>query len=196
MCQKLNKLDFPFAAGVGESKLIDIAKRYQVTVFHCSEEEVNAATPLIKVFKCVEQCTTSYSMLISQCTPFLEAETINTACRKFCKTEEWNPMSAAIKEQNWFFNENHEPLTPINVHNMTTNDLCVYALANAFEVFPVERFIKEGIWYTFTNPTDPYLYEIPKREAFDIDDQEAFELGQHVWDFHSNKKSLKDAKKI
>jgi CMP-N-acetylneuraminic acid synthetase len=182
MCKKLNQLDFPFAAGVGDSELIDIAERYHVPIFQRSQEEVNASTPLVKVFKCVEQCKTSHAMLISPCTPFLEVETINSACRDFCESKDWESLSAVVKEQNWFFNENREPLVPINIHHMTTNELCVYALANAFEIFPVERFLKEGIWYTFTNPNDPYLYEMPKSEAHDVDDQDDFELSQHVWE--------------
>jgi len=181
MCQKIKTLDYPIAAGVGESELIEIAERYQIPIFHRSQEEVNAATPLSKVFKCVEQCKTSHAMLISPCTPFLSAEVINKACQVFCESQEWESMSAIIKEQNWFFDENRKPFVPINVHHMVTNELCVYALANAFEAFPVERFLKEGIYYTFTNENDPYLYEIPKNEAFDIDDLEDFELGQHIW---------------
>ena len=124
-------------------------------------------------------------MLISPCTPFLEIETINHSCRIFCESIEWASMSSVIKEQNWFFDENRQPLVPINVQHMVSNGLCVYALANAFEVFSVERFMKEGIYYTFTNPNDPYLYEIPKSEAYDIDNPEEFELGQHIWEYRT-----------
>ena len=183
MCQKLKKMDFPYVAGIGEPELIEIAERHHIPIFHRSLEEVNVATPLSKVFKCVEQCNTSHATLISPCTPFLEIETINQACRIFCESIEWESMSSVIKEQNWFFDENRRPLVPINVQNMDSNELCIYALANAFEIFPVERFLREGIYYTCANPIDPYLYEIPKNEVYDIDDREDFELGQHIWEY-------------
>jgi CMP-N-acetylneuraminic acid synthetase len=182
MCKELKKIDYPIAAAVGDDELIEIANRLDVPILHRTKEEVTIATPLVKVFKCVEQCKTSHAMLVSPCTPFLTAETINTSCRVFCESEEWMSMSAIIKEQNWFFDENRKPLVPINVQNMTTNELCVYAMANAYDIFPVDRFMKDGIFYTFDSLNDPYLYEIPKNEAFDIDDPEDFELGQHMYE--------------
>ena len=36
MCQKLEKLDFPFAAGIGEPELIEIAERHHIPIFHRS----------------------------------------------------------------------------------------------------------------------------------------------------------------
>jgi len=191
MCQKLKKLEFPFAAGVGEEELVEIAKRNDVAIFQRTPEEVKAHTPLSKIFKCVSQCQTSHAMLISPCTPFLEAQTLNHACRNFCQSKEWNSMSSVTKEQNWFFDENRKPLVSINTHHMDSKQLCIYALANSFEVFPVDRFLKEGIYYTFSNPQDPFLYEIPKGEAFDIDTTEDFELGKSMWEFRLRDKSHK-----
>ena len=59
---------------------------------------------------------------------------------------------------------------------------------NSFEIFPTQRFLTEGIWFTFKNPNDPYLYccgllEIPKNEVHDIDDEEDFELGLYNLEF-------------
>jgi len=111
MCKNLKELDFPYAVGVGEEELIEIANRHDVPVFQRSMDEVNAKTntPVSKIFRCVEQSQTSHAMLLSPCTPFLEPETINNACRTFCQSKEWTAMSSVIKEQNWFFDKNRKP---------------------------------------------------------------------------------------
>ena len=180
MCKKLKEVDYPIAAAVGDTELIELANRLDVPILSRTKEEVTMAEPLVKVFKCIEQCKTSHAMLVSPCNPFLSVETINTACRVFCESK-WTSMTAVIKEQNWFFDENRKPLVPINIKNMTTNELCVYAMANVYDIFPVDRFMQDGIFYTFESLNDPYLYEIPKDEAFDIDHPEDFELGQHIY---------------
>jgi CMP-N-acetylneuraminic acid synthetase len=190
MCKKLKTIDYPIAAAVGDPELIDLANKLNIPIFSRTKEEVTIGSPLVKVFKCLEQCKTSHAMLVSPCTPFLSVETINTSCRLFCESEEWDSMSAIMKEQNWFFDEDRKPLVPIDIKVMSTNNLCVYAMANAYDIFPVDRFLKDGIFYTFDTLNDPYLYEIPKDETFDIDDPDDFELGRHIYAYRMEKNQV------
>jgi len=180
MCISMKDLNYPFFAAVGEPELADIADKHQIPIIHRKKSEVTSDRPLRSVFACVEQCTTSHILLISPCTPFLNAATVNAACEYLIEGEH-ESISSAIVEQNWFFNKDRKPFFPINVHDMTSNDLCVYAMANAFEGFPVKRFLDEGIYYTFEDASDPYLYEIPKSEATDINTEEEFELAAMMW---------------
>ena len=181
MCNRMKELRYPCFAAVGEPVLSDIAEKYQIPVIHRAIYEINSRGPLRRVFACIEQCKTSHVMLISPCTPFLQTDIINTACDFFIESEH-QALTSAIREQNWFFDQDRKPFFPIDVRNMTSNDLCIYALANAFEIFPVERFLNKGIYYTFEDPHDPYLYEIPKTQAIDIDSEEDFKLASYMWE--------------
>ena len=180
MCRKMRRVKYPCYAAVGDSELIEIAEKHSVSVMYRSKNEITSDGPLRLIFNFLEKCETSHALLISPCTPFLEPETINKACEFQCQTDH-KSVSSATMEQNWFFDRDRNPLFPIDVYNMNSKDLCIFALANAFEIFPVDRFLKEGIFYTFSDPTDPYLYEIPKREAIDINNREEFELAVSLW---------------
>jgi len=187
MCQRLHQLRHPFAAAVGDEELVQAAHRQKVPVIERSHEEVNAHAPLLKVFKCMEKVKTTHAMLVSPCTPNLTMETINKACDFFIESP-YRSMSSCTLEQNWFFDKDKKPLFPINVHNMTSNELCIYALANAFEIFPVDRFMEQGIFYTFDDPTDPHLFQIPKNEALDINTEEEFVIAQDLWRYNNGKR--------
>jgi len=181
-CNMLKSVNHPVYAGIGEQELVSIAEEARVPIIFRSQDEITAHSPLRRVFKCVEQIKTKYAMLISPCTPFLRAETVNRACETLLNSKEhYQSLSSATIEQNWFFDREMRPLFPINVHNMTSNDLRIYALAGAFEAFPVKRFLEEGIYYTFADPTDPYLFEISKKEAIDINSEEEFRLAASTW---------------
>ena len=182
MCRKMSILDYPCYAAVGERELIEISEKCKMPTAMRKIEEVTADSPLRLIFKFLERCETSHAMLISPCTPFLEPETINQACEYFLNSN-CIAMTSVIKEQNWYFNEKKQPLFPIDVKNMNSKDLCIYALANAFELFPVKRFTEEGIYYTFSDKNDPYLYEISKLEAIDINTEDEFMIASRLWSY-------------
>lgn len=180
MCKKMKELRYPYFAAVGEKALIDIAKKYSVPVVERSEESLNADGPLRKIFEFMEGCETSHANIISPCTPFLEPKTINQANDFMC-SDDYNSITSVTFEQNWYFGADKKPLFPFDIHNMNSKALEVYALANAFEIFPVDRFLEKGIYYTFDNYKDPYLYKIPKMEAYDINSEEEYEIASYIW---------------
>jgi CMP-N-acetylneuraminic acid synthetase len=180
MCETMHLLRYPCFTAVGDEELIEIGERQNIPNILRSKEEVTGDGNLRKIFSFLERCETSHAMLISPCTPFLSAQVINEACDFFCQND-YKSLTSVTQEQNWFFGRDKKPLFEFDVLNMNSKELCVYALANAFEVFPVERFLREGIYYTFKDPEDPYLYEIPKNEAIDIDDEDDFNLAAAMW---------------
>ena len=180
MCKRMKDLTFPYFAAVGDAKLIEIAKRHHVPVALRSKESLSSDGPLRKIFEFLENCETTHASLISPCTPFLEAQTINKSCAAMCQ-EGYQSITSVTFEQNWYFGRDQKPLFPIDIQNMNSKALEVYAMANAFEIFPVERFLKEGIYYTFKGKNDPFLYRIPKKEAYDINSEEEFEIASYIW---------------
>ena len=187
MCQRMKKLKSPFYAAVGEPELIDIAKKYGIPVALRSKDSLNADGPLRKIFEFIEDCPTSHANIISPCTPFLEPETIDRANEYMCQ-ENVTSITSVTFEQNWYFGADKKPLFPFDIYNMNSKALKVYALANAFEIFPVKRFLDKGIYYTFENPEDPFLYQIPKLEAYDINSEEEFEIASYIWRSRYGKK--------
>jgi hypothetical protein len=180
MCRQMQQLRYPCYTAVGDKELMDIGERYNLPNAMRTRDEIDGDGPLRKIFAFLERCETSHAMLISPCTPFLSANVMNEACDFFCQGQ-YKSLTSVTMQQNWFFGRDKRPLFEFDVHNMNSKALCVYALANAFEVFPVDRFLSEGIYYTFEDPEDPYLYEIPKGEAVDINDEEDFQLASFMW---------------
>ena len=183
MCNTLQHLRYPCFTAVGDEELIEIGKQQNLANAHRTQEEINGDGNIRKIYGFLERCETSHAMIISPCTPFLTPEIINEACDFFCKNE-FKSLTSIIKEQNWFFGRDKKPLFKFDLLNMNSKDLCIYALANAFELFPVERFLRQGIYYTFDDPEDPFLYEIAKSEAVDINDEHDFNLASAMWEYN------------
>jgi CMP-N-acetylneuraminic acid synthetase len=191
LCQTMQQLRYPCFTAVGDDELIEIGERMNLPNAHRTRKEVDGDGNLRMIYGFLERCETSHAMIISPCTPFLTPEVINDACDYFCKNDLMS-LTSVTKEQNWFFGRDKKPLFEFDVYNMNSKDLCLYAMANAFEIFSVERFLKDSIFYEFNRPEDPYLYEIPKIEAVDINDADDFQLASLMWRGRNNTPSQND----
>ena len=182
MCQKMKDLSFPYAAAIGDKELIDIAEKYNIPIQLRSKSSLKAQRgSLIRdIYAFLEKCSTKYACLLSSCTPFLKMETVNKACDLICNTNNTSVTSVYF-EQNWFFGPDKKPLFPVDVTHLDTKALSIYGSANAFFIFPLKRFLEKGYYFTHELPTDPYLFEISKEEAIDINSEIDFKLASYIW---------------
>lgn len=186
LCHTMHQLRYPCFTAVGDDELIEIAERMNLPNELRTREEVDGDGNLRKIYAFLERCETTHAMIISPCTPFLTADTINAACDFFCEND-FMSLTSVTMQQNWFFGKDKKPLFEFDVYNMNSKDLCLYAMANAFEVFSVERFLRDSIFYQFDRPEDPYLYEISKVEAVDVNDEDDFLIAQMMWHARNKK---------
>jgi len=64
---------------------------------------------------------------------------------------------------------------------MDSKFLSLYGKANAFEIFPVKRFLEKGYYFNYESPKDPYFFEIDKEEAIDINSEVEFKQASYLW---------------
>lgn len=178
-CINLKDIKFPFKAAIGEKELIDIANKHHVEIELRDQKELDSNGNLLEVFSFLKKTKTTHAMLISPCNPFITKEIINNACEVFISND-FTSLTSVVKEQNWYFDKNQKPLFEFNPYRMNSKDLEIYSLANVIEIFPLDRFVKEGIFYTFSNKIDPYFYELNKINAVDIDNQIDFEIAKSL----------------
>mgnify|MGYP001190759560 CR=1 FL=1 len=181
-CQKMKELSFPCAAAIGDKELIEIANKYNVPIQLRSQSSLKAqqGSLLREIYAFLEKCPTKYACLLSPCAPFLKMETLNKACDLICNTENMSVTSVYF-EQNWFFGSDKKPLFPVDVIRMDSKFLSLYGKANAFEIFPVKRFLEKGYYFNYESPKDPYFFEIDKEEAIDINSEVEFKQASYLW---------------
>jgi CMP-N-acetylneuraminic acid synthetase len=182
MCQKMKDLSFPYAAAIGDKELINIAEKYNVPIQLRSKKALRGqqGTLLRDIYNFLEKCSTKYACLLSPCTPFLKIETVNQACNLVANTDTMS-LSSVYFEQNWFFGSDKKPLFPIDVARMDSKALSLYGKANAFEIFPVKRFLEKGYYFNYESSKDPYLFEIDREEAIDINSEAEYKMASYSW---------------
>ena len=178
-CIKMKDLKFKNKVAIGEKELIKIANKYNIEIEKRPQNELDSNGKLREVFNFLSNTKTSHAMLVSPCNPFITADVLNNACNVFLKNN-YISMTSVIKDQNWYFNYDYKPISPIDPYKMNSKDIKLYKKANVFEIFPVKRFLEKGIYYTFENKNDPFFYEIEKKYSIDVDDETDFNIAKSL----------------
>ena len=178
-CSKMKDLKYRNKVAIGEDSLINISNKYNIEIEKRPQNELDSNGELRQVFNFLSNTKTSHAMLISPCNPFITADVLNKACDIFLKND-YTSMTSVIKDQNWYFDYDNKPITPIDPYRMNSKDIKLFKKANVFEIFPVKRFLDKGIYYTFNNKTDPFFFEIEKKHSIDVDDESDFNVAKSL----------------
>ena len=92
----------------------------------------------------------------------------------FWKEKQFRSATAVMQDNGWYYSLDGEPLNIIDSKMADTKtSQKVYKVTHAFHLYEKERFFKTGkMWENVKN--DPYLYEIPVEESYDIDREDEF----------------------
>ena len=135
-----------------------------------SYESSNVDGPLTKIYEAVNQVASDYFMFLNPCCPNLRVKTIQNAINLF-KNSNFVSMTSVLAVRDWMYSENGSVLVDGSKTGDTKNSPVMYKVAHAFHIIDKNRFFENNglIWTNKVN--DPYLYEISKLEAYDVDDE-------------------------
>ncbi|HUS50576.1 MAG TPA: hypothetical protein VMZ91_10455 [Candidatus Paceibacterota bacterium] len=147
-----------------------------------SEESAHVDGPLSKVFECFNVMESEYVMFFNPCLAFLKIETIQSAI-DFFKNNDYNSLTSVEILRDWIFNSEGELIYPTNIaHGDTKKTEKSFRVAHAFHIFSRKDFLKKRGYPWSCNKDDPYLFEISKTEAIDIDYEEEFLLSSILYE--------------
>jgi CMP-N-acetylneuraminic acid synthetase len=168
---------------VYEQELKDVANKVGINVFDRSEASANSeGTPMTEMYEWWDKLPFKYCVLVNGCAPFLEIETIDSFVEAYCKTDS-DGMFGVIEKKNYFWNDQHEFLTPLTEAVMNTKlAKPVYEAAHCLYAGRLDK-IGESIWMgDFNKPGDIELFPMPESECFDIDYPWQFEMFEKLYE--------------
>jgi len=190
--EKLKKVkNFPFKNvrfSVFEDELKQLGASHGVEIFHRSEQSANEDHDLKVIYEWHDAVLRSsldpfkYVIIVSACNPLLKIETIESFVDCFVNSEREGAFSV-FEKKNYYWDENHKPITDwkgasiMNTKGVETvyeGGHCLYA--SRLDI------INDGFWMDTKSPPEPELFVMDELEAFDIDHEWQFKMGELLYD--------------
>ena len=173
-------------ASVYEDELLSIAENKGVNIFYRSKESANNDNSLQKIYEWHDKLPKNYKyvILVSGCNPLLRPETIGNFHNQFINQEEEN-LFAVIEKKTYYWNKEGALVTPWPEDQTIMNTKVVEPTYEAAHVLYASRLdlIKEDKFMgDFQAPGGIKLFSMPELEAFDIDYEWQFELGEKLYE--------------
>ncbi len=193
LCKNLEKTQIYLS--LCEKELIKIAEKYDFNIYHRdpkSIDESNIDDPIShmrNVFSWVYDIESDYFLQLNACNPLLSVKTIDRAIDYF-QNNNIKSLFSVTKRNNYYWNKNGDMLsnyqgpktqTEYFYHFGTQWVEPVYEAAHSIYIFNNEYFMRNNMHRFSLTKNDPYLFEMPSDEAFDIDYQWQFELAESLY---------------
>ena len=172
-----------FYLSVCEPELVDIGLKYDVNIFHRSQESANSeGTPMSLMYEWWDQLPHTYAVLINACVPFLKPETIDNFVNEYIECSN-DGMFAVMAKKNYFWNEDGSLITPLTEDVMNTKTVqTTYEAAHCLYAGRLDK-IGNGVWMgDFNKKGDIKLFPVQENEVLDIDYPWQFELCEKLWE--------------
>jgi CMP-N-acetylneuraminic acid synthetase len=167
---------------VYENELKEIGKKYGINIFDRSRESAYAETDMKLIYEWHNKLPYKYVVLISACNPLLTIETIDGFLKSFIESDEEGAF-AVFEKKTYYWNKQGNPITDwqgVSIMN-TKNVEAVYEAAHCLYASRLD-IIDKGYWLDVNYPPKPELFIMPELEAFDIDYEWQFQLGELLYE--------------
>ncbi|HDL20802.1 MAG TPA: hypothetical protein ENH30_05930 [Nitrospirae bacterium] len=177
-----------------EEELLRIGENFECNKI--KRDESSAKGERIEVvMNYLQQIPEDYVMFINACCPFLTLDTLEKAIHCF-KENNALSMTAVVKTHTWYYFQDGRPvnfLDPTNLNTKSTEPL--YAVTHAFHIFNKKRFL-ENHYFWAHGENDPYFFEIPDKEAIDIDTELEFQIAESLYAREQNQITMRISEKL
>lgn len=182
-CSNLDPSDIYL--GAYDQEIKDIGKRVGVQIYNRSRESVLEGATMKDLYRFVWEIESPYFIEVNPCNPLLKAETIDRAIDVFQKND-YSSLFSVVKRQNFFFDETGKLISPFYGGKSKLPILDTKLVGSLFEaahsiyIWNAARVKRELTRWTFEH-NDPFLFEIPLEEYFDIDYPWQFEFAEYAY---------------
>ena len=178
-----------FYCSVYERELVELCEKYDVNVFHRSEESANEENTVSGMYEWHNKLPYKYVVLISACAPLLSTLTIDGFVEKYMNSDS-DGLFGVIGKKQYYWNEDGDMITkwPEGLTIMNTKEVeKTYEAAHCLYASRMDT-IKDEIWMGDTPFTkgNPELFEMEELEVFDIDYPWEFDVGEILYERQEN----------
>jgi CMP-N-acetylneuraminic acid synthetase len=163
-----------------EDELKEVGKKYGINIFDRSKESAFAETDMKLIYEWHNKLPYKYVVLISACNPLLTIETIDEFIQSFIQSDKEGAF-AVFEKKTYYWDKQGKPLTDwqgVSIMN-TKNVEPIYEAAHCLYASRLD-IIDQGYWMDKNYPPQPELYVMKELEAFDIDYEWQFKLGEQL----------------
>jgi len=164
-----------------ENELKEVGNKYKINIFDRSKESAFAETDMKLIYEWHDKLPYKYVILISACNPLLTIETIDGFVESFMKSNKEGAF-AVFEKKTYYWDKQGKPITDwqgVSIMN-TKNVEPIYEAAHCLYASRLD-IIQEGYWMDKNYPPQPELYIMKELEAFDIDYEWQFQLGEQLY---------------
>ena len=168
----------------------DIARNHGLQIFDRSEASALEEKDLPLIFEWHNKLPNQYKYVItvSACNPLLKIETIDNFIQSFIDSDEPGAFGV-IKKKTYYWDKNKDPITDWKDEpGMNTKYVDeVYEAAHCLYASRLD-IIAEGYWMCKELPPKLELFVVEELEAFDIDYEWQFRVGEKLYKEFGNPK--------
>jgi len=169
---------------VFEDELKDIAKKYNLNIYHRSEESANNDNSLQKIYEWHDKLPFKYVIKVNGCSPLLKVETIDGFVTEFINQSEEN-LFGVIPMKDYFWNKDGKLVTPWPENQTIMNTKAVevtYKAAHVLYASRLDLISQNRFMGDFEKEGGIKLYPMDELECFDIDYEWQFNVAKILYE--------------
>ena len=166
-----------------EPELKDVAYKHGIQIYNRSEKSAKSeGDPLSEIYEWHDQLPYKYVVLISACNPLLKIETIDKFIEEFIQAEEEGGF-AVFEKKTYYWNNQGDSITDWKGATIMNTKFVepIYEAAHCLYASRLD-IIKDGCWMDTNYPPKPKLFVMDELEAFDIDYEWQFKIGEQLYE--------------
>tara|TARA_Y100000593_G_scaffold74585_1_gene137361 strand:- start:1209 stop:1889 length:681 start_codon:yes stop_codon:yes gene_type:complete len=163
-----------------EEELKEVAMNHCIHIFNRSKESANEDNSLQLIYEWHDKLPFKYVILISACNPLLKIETIDSFIESFINSDK-NGGFAVFEKKTYYWDKNGNTITDWKGATIMNTKVVepIYEAAHCLYASKLD-VIKDGYWMDTKSPPEPELFVMDELEAFDIDYEWQFKLGEKL----------------
>jgi CMP-N-acetylneuraminic acid synthetase len=165
-----------------EDELKHIASKHNINIFHRSELSAKSeGQPMTEIYEWWDKLPFKYIVLVSACNPLLKIETIDDFIRKFIKSDKEGAF-AVFEKKTYYWDSDGSPITDWKGSTIMNTKFVdpIYEAAHCLYASRLD-IIGDGHWMDVNSPPKPELFVMDEIEAFDIDYEWQFNVGEKLY---------------
>jgi len=165
-----------------EQELKDVAKKHDINIYHRSEQSANEDNSLQLIYEWHDKLPFKYVILVSACNPLLKIETIDSFVESFINSDKEGGF-AVFEKKTYYWDKDGKSITDWKGATIMNTKVVepIYEAAHCLYASRLD-VVKDGYWMDTKSPPQPELFVMDEFEAFDIDYEWQFKLGEKIWE--------------
>ena len=165
-----------------EEDLKQVGRKHDINIFDRSAQSAfSEGEPLSEIYEWYDKLPFRWVILVSACNPLLKIETIDSFVESFLNSDKEGGF-AVFEKKTYYWNKNSKPITDWNGATIMNTKLVepIYEAAHCLYASRMD-IIQGGYWMDTKSPPEPELFVMDELEAFDIDYEWQFKVGETLY---------------